>query len=279
MRRSAFAVLGAEFDHFRASKPPGAQLVGGRQTGYTVAVSGNDASLAEVKLDRKTAGPIDVRLLTERAYDVTKPNETLQLAGFAVAEAIPHRQWGHIAVAVSGDWQLVWGERTRVQQVDELPEPLRRKGVVAGFEYFGQPSALNVRVTQRKTRVGVEPQYVYRVSRDRLDLDARLHYSIRGARLFKLEIDLGDWEIDHVRPDNLVDLNSLAVTDGGVVSLPLVQPASGELDLSLRACRRTPPERKKDGRVDAARTARRRARSGGGDGGAGRRRRTRSDRR
>jgi hypothetical protein len=233
--------FGAEFDHFQVRLPPGAQLVGGRQPGCTVTALGADAGLAEVKLDRKTVGPIDVRLLTERAYDVTKANETLQLAGFAVAEAIPHRQWGHIAVAVSGDWQLVWGDRTRVQQVDELPESLRRKGLVAGFEYFGQPSALNVRVTQRKTRVGVEPQYVYRLSRDRLDLDARLHYSIRGARLYKLEIDLGDWEIDHVRPDNLVDLNSLAVADGGVVSLPLLQPASGDLDLSLHAHRRTPP--------------------------------------
>ena len=67
-----------------------------------------------MKLDRKTAGPVEVRLLTERAYDVTKRGENLELAGFSVIEAIAHRQWGHIAVAVSGDWQLVWGEPARI---------------------------------------------------------------------------------------------------------------------------------------------------------------------
>ncbi len=233
--------FGAEFDHFAVRLPPGAQLAGGRQSGYSVTALGANTGLAEVKLDRKTAGPIEVRLATERAYDVTKSKETLELAGFSVVEAIPHRQWGHIAVAVSGDWQLVWAERTRMQQVDELPDALKRKDVVAGFEYFGQPSKLNLSVAQRKTRIGVEPQYVYRVLRDRVDLEARLRYSVRGARLFKLEIGLGDWELDHVHPDNLVDWNALAVGEGGVVTIPLLQPASSDLELMLQAHRRIPP--------------------------------------
>ena len=68
-----------------------------------------EASVVEVKLDHKTAGPVDIRLLTERAYDVTKSAENLELAGFSVPEAIAHRQWGHLAVAVSGDWQTCVG--------------------------------------------------------------------------------------------------------------------------------------------------------------------------
>ena len=39
----------------------------------------------------------------EYTGDVTKPNAALQLAGFDVQEAVPHRQWGHLAVAVQGD--------------------------------------------------------------------------------------------------------------------------------------------------------------------------------
>ncbi len=231
--------FGAEFDHFQVRLPPGAQLVGRDQSafGYTLAPSGANSSLVDVKLDRKTAGPVDVRLTTERAYDVTKSNENLDLAGFAVTEAIPHRQWGHLAVAVSGDWQLIWGERTRIRQVDELPEPLKRRDVMAGFEYFGQPSSLMVRVQPRKTRIGVEPAYTYRIRTDRVDLDAKLKYTIRGARLFKLDIDLQGWELDRVTPENLVDLDSISTGPGTALSIPLAQPATGELELSFQAHR------------------------------------------
>ena len=126
--------------------------------------------------------------------------KSLELAGFAVVEAIPHRQWGYLAVAVAGDWQLVWGEQTRVRQVSDLPDSLRRKDLVAGFEYFGQPNSLSVRVLPRKTRISVEPQYIYAVHEDEVRLDARLDYTIRGAKLFQLEVDLPGWELDKVRP-------------------------------------------------------------------------------
>jgi hypothetical protein len=230
--------FGAEFDHFRVRLPPAAQLTGGQQAGYTLTPVGQNASLVEVKLDHKTVGPIDIRLLTERAYDVTKGFEILELAGFEIPEAIAHRQWGNLAVAVSGDWQLVWGERTRVRQVDELPDGLRRKNVVAGFEYFGQPSSLTTRVVPRKTRVSVEPQYTYRVGPERTDLEARFKYAIRGARLFKLEMDLPGWEIDSIEPENLIDANSVSSGQAGAISIPLAQPSTGDLELTLKAHRR-----------------------------------------
>ncbi|HEV3416194.1 MAG TPA: hypothetical protein VG056_05255, partial [Pirellulales bacterium] len=234
--------FGAEFDHFRVRLPPGAQLTGGQQPGYTLTpLTGQNSPLVEVKLDHKTAGPVDIRLLTERAYDVTKGSEILELAGFAVPEAIAHRQWGHLAVAVSGDWQLVWGDRTRVRQVDELPDGLRRKNVVAGFEYFGQPNSLTTRVVPRKTRVSVEPLYTYRVGPERTDLEARFRYAIRGARLFKLEVDLPGWEIDSVGPENLIDANSVSSGQGGAVAIPLAQPSTGDLELTLKAHRRNAP--------------------------------------
>ena len=233
--------FGDEFDHFRVRLPAGAQLAGGQQPGYTLSpVGDSNASLVEVKLDRKTVGPIEVRLLTERAYDVTKASESLQLSGFAIPEAIPHRQWGHLAVAVSGDWQLVWGDRIRMRQTDELPEGLRRKDIVAGFEYLGQPNSLTARVVSRKTRVSVEPQYTYHVAAERTDLEARLKYTIRGARLFKLDLDLPGWEIDSAGPENVVDANSISTASDGSVTIPLVSPATGELEVTIKAHRANP---------------------------------------
>lgn len=237
--------FGAEFDHFHVRLPPGAELVGGRQDGYTLtAGSGKSAGQVEVKLDRKTVGPVDVRLLTERAYDAATGKgaasepEPLELAGFDVVEAIPHRQWGYLAVAVAGDWQMLWGEQNRMRQVSELPDSLRRKDIVAGFEYFGQPNSLVVRVLPRKTRTSVEPQYVYNVHEDDVRLDARLDYTIRGAKLFKFEIDMSGWEFDRVRPEGLIDVGSISTTPAGLLTLPLVEPATGEIELELIAHRR-----------------------------------------
>lgn len=237
--------FGAEFDRLHIRLPRGAELIGGRQDGYTLtAGNGADAGLVEVKLDRKTAGPIDIRLSTERAYDVTKPGESLELAGFAVAEAIPHRQWGYLAVAVAGDWQLVWGEENRVRRVSELPDSLRRKDLVAGFEYYGQPNSLSVRVMPRKTRISVEPQYVYSVREDEVRLDARLDYTIRGAKPFQLEVDLPGWEIDKIRPEGVIDSGAISTSASGTITLPLAEPATGDIELNLTAHRRNGPSLK-----------------------------------
>ncbi len=244
--------FGAEFDHFHVRLPPGAELVGGRQDGYTLtAGSGKSSGQVEVKLDRKTVGPVEVRLLTERTYDATTGKdgaatnpERLELAGFDVVEAIPHRQWGYLAVAVAGDWQLIWGEQNRMRQVSELPDNLRRKDIVAGFEYFGQPNSLVVRVMPRKTRSSVEPQYVYSVHEDEVRLDARLDYTIRGAKLFKFEIDMAGWEFDRVRPEGLIDVGSISTSPGGLLTLPLIEPATGEIELAITAHRRNKPKTK-----------------------------------
>ncbi len=234
--------FGQEFDHFQVRLPQGAELVGGTQPGYTLTPQTNHGNNeVEVQLDRKTTGPVDVRLLTERAYDVTRASESLELAGFSISEAIPHRQWGYIAVAVAGDWQLTFGNLTRVRQVGDLPEALRRKEVAASFEYFGEPSSLSVRIAPRRTRVSVEPRYLYEVRGDEATLSARLKYSIRGARLFKLDIDMPGWEIDSVGPEELVDSNGVAGADGAGMSLPLVQPAIDDLELTITARRQLPP--------------------------------------
>jgi hypothetical protein len=232
--------FGAEFDHFHVKLPPGAQWVAGESapSGYTVAASGDAAQqIVEVQLAQKTVGPVEVRIRAERAYDVTKPDETLELAGFEVTEAVPHRQWGHLAVAVMGDWQVTWGRRDRIQQVDELPESLRRKEVVAGFEYFGQPASLAVHITPRKTRISVEPEYVYFIESQQVRLEARLKYAIRGAKAFALDIGLPGWQIDEIGPAGTVDSDAALASAGPIVKVPLVQATAGDVELTFKAHR------------------------------------------
>ena len=107
--------FGRQFDKFHIKLPRGAQLTGEAPAGagYTLASSGDaDSQVVEVQLAQKTAGPVEIKLRAERAYDVTQPNSALDLAGFEIVEAAPHRQWGQIAVAIAGDWQPVWVRKT-----------------------------------------------------------------------------------------------------------------------------------------------------------------------
>jgi hypothetical protein len=266
--------FGAQFDKFHVQLPPGAQLSGGAPagSGYTLTAvdsptgsgetnatprssSANQTQAAqpkhsdssagtwvEVQLAHPTAEPVDVRIQAERAYDVTKPNTVLQLAGFEIREAATHRQWGHIAVVVVGDWQVSWGERDRMRQVAELPAALQRQGVVAGFEYFSQPASLMVRVAPRRTRISVEPEYVYFVDARQVRLEARLKFNIRGAKTTALDISMPGWEIDELGPAEVVDANAPLANHGATFAVPLLQPSGGEVELTFKAHRPLPAD-------------------------------------
>jgi hypothetical protein len=231
--------MSAPFKHLKVLLPPGAQLVQteGNGAGYTVTTSGDaPQQVVEVELNQRTVGPVQIKLRAERAYDVTKP-EPLELAGFQVAEAIEHRQWGHIGVVVQGDWQITWGKRERIQQVEELPETLTRKDLVAGFEYFGQPASLLAEIRPRNTRITVEPEYLCFVDANQLRLDGRLKYVIHGAKASALDIGLSGWQIDEIGPEALVNADAAITSADGTFRASLAKPASEEIELSFKAHR------------------------------------------
>ncbi len=236
--------FGGQFDTFRVRLPPEAELVGAAQAGVTIAPiaaeprkknEGAAGKVVEVKLDRKTAGPIELRLVTERPYNVAEAGESLELAGFEVLGAV--RQWGHIAVEVVGNWQVVWGPRNSVRQVDDLPEILRRDDLTAGFEYFVQPCSLTTRVVPQKTRVSVDPEYVLLVGAQRAQLRAKLKYKVRGAKVRVLDVELPGWVVDDVGPANLVNTDAALPAEEASLSIPLAQPTSGDFELTLDAHR------------------------------------------
>jgi len=230
---------GGSFDRFRVRLPRGAELVPGSSLGYTVARpdvqhgAGDAARTVEVQLAKKTAGPVEVQLSARQPYDSGKGWQ--ELSGFEVIEAA--RQWGHLAVAPSGDWRLVLGPSRSARQVDQLPESLRSDDVAAGFEYFAQPYALSVRLAPRKTHLIVEPEYLVFVESDNVRLETRLKYTIHGAKVFALDLKLGDWQFDHVEPEQLVAVDAVAGSPSQTLSLPLQQPSTGQLELLLRAHR------------------------------------------
>ena len=145
------------------------------------------------------------------------------------------RQWGVIAVAADNDRQVIWGRHLGVRQIDILPESLQGEDVVAGFEYSALPYTLGAGLAQRKTRINVDPEYILYVSPDRVELEGKLSYFIRGSKIHVLRLSMPDWEIDEAGPENLVAQDSIDHDENGLVTIPLQQPASGRLELRLRA--------------------------------------------
>lgn len=268
---------GGPLKAFQVRLPADSRLISGTGSGCVVhpaepaSEPGDDepqATLIDVQVEDRGREEVELRLITEQAHDPTQPNQVLDFAGFEVLGAI--RQSGFLAVHALGDWQVNWGRRRSVRQVatEELPADLRGNDLAAGFEYLNQPCVLQGRIIPRRSRVGVDPLYVFFVESDRLVVQARLKYTIGGARVFALEVSLPEvsvdhavsvdspnvpgkeaahaeanrretapirWEIDEIGPASLVDLRGVFLDELTPLSIPLLQPATGEVELTFRA--------------------------------------------
>lgn len=235
--------FGTAFDRFQVRLPPEAELSPGTggSSGYTVVAVGADklpagqSRLVEVRFAKKTLGPVDLRLRCQRAFDPAVSQGWCELGGFEVLGAV--RQWGSIALAAGSDWQVLWGTTGEPRQVDQVPESLRHDDVAACFEYAAQPFSLSARITPRKTRISVAPEYVILVDRDQVRLEGKLAYTVRGAKVAALQVALPGWELGEVGPDELVAVDGVAVDHAGMATIPLVQPSSGEIALKISARR------------------------------------------
>ena len=247
---------GEDFDHFHIRLPPDSELVPGNGGGYTLTLVDGAASASgaagsaatgrprtvDVQLARRTAGPVEIRFSTKRTVDPTRGDRWVELAGFEIPEAA--RQSGTIAVSVAGDWQVLWGASRGVRQIDP-PESMRRKDVVAAYDYFALPSSLMARLATRRTRINVDPEYRIYVDSDQIRMKATLRYTVRGAKISAVNLAMPDWQIDDVGPDNVVAVDGVpADAAGPALTLPLVSPTVGQFDIHLKAHRPLPPDAK-----------------------------------
>lgn len=230
------------FDSFRVRLPPGAHLVPGQRPGYTlVEVTPGDVDQdgahreVSVQLDEPHSNEVEILLVAERPHDAANEPEPIELAGFDVVGAV--RQTGFFAVEVLGDWQISWEGQRNVRRVEAVPESLNREALLAGFEYLGQPCSLTARISPRETVLGVDPEYLLEVSDDRIDLTAKLQYTIRGAKAFALDIDFDEWVIDEIGPHSKVDLKGVVLEKRSPLSIPLWLPLTGEHQFTIKAHR------------------------------------------
>jgi len=93
----------------------------------------------------------------------------------------------------------------------------------------------------RGTRLSVEPRYLLQVEDDHVLLEALLRYTVRGAKVSFVEVDLPGWDVESVEPEGRVLSEALSWTQVEPFVVRLAQPASGQFDLTLRARRRIDP--------------------------------------
>ncbi|HEX5500816.1 MAG TPA: hypothetical protein VFX03_16385, partial [Thermomicrobiales bacterium] len=241
--------FGREFESFRVRLPPGASLEPVAHQDYSVELVGGAADGAAapdgaqwVEVGRKTktksSEPIRIQLTTRRLHEETTPEKPLELGGFEVLGAA--RQWGRVAIVADDDWQITFGKRLGMRQVEDLPDEelfkdVRADDLVASFEYYRQPFSLPVQIRPEETVVSVEPSYQVRATASRLDLDATLAYKISGAKAFSLEIDAPGWNIDlnSIGPAELIDSSRIASRPGMGLTIPLKQASTGKITLQL----------------------------------------------
>lgn len=233
--------FGDPFDSFRVRLPKGAELTPGSPSGYwfVPAASGGpgdpDRKTYEVRLAQKTNGPIEVQFGTRLSYGSAGAVVWCDIAAHEVVGA--SRQSGHVSLVTDPPWQVLFGPMNRVRQVEEPPEPSRREGALAAFEYFGQPCSLPVRVVEAKSRVSVEPEYRLLVDADRVTLKGKLRYRIRTAGTGALELDLPGWQLEDGGPDNLIAFDAVTGQTGRI-TLPLMRRPVGPFDVTIQASRK-----------------------------------------
>ena len=222
--------LGTPLDSFRIRLPKGAELGAGSPSGYTLAPAASDAASGEgrktyeVRLARKTEGPVEVQFMARTPYP--RPAEGAagwcEVAGYEVVGA--SRQSGRVAVAAGRSWQVAFGPADQVRQIERPADLSRAEGVVAAFEY-AEP--LPVAGAGRggdgpaERRAGVP----ILVDADRATLKGKLRYRVRGET-DSLALELPGWQLDDAGPDSLVDPGE-AIGQSGTIWLPLAQRPTG----------------------------------------------------
>ncbi len=64
-----------------------------------------------------------------------------------------------------------------------------------------------------------------------------MKYAIRGAKVFSLELDIPGWTVDEVGPPRIVDTKTLAPDEDARLIVPLLEPTSGDVEITIKARR------------------------------------------
>lgn len=247
--------LSGPFEGFTVQLPPGMDLLtikrenadGPRDFRSQVRDPEPGKDSREGKLVDVSFPPTSEIVVLELSADRQKVNpnpgsapKAVELAGFSIVGA--RIDSGLIDVYIDRDWSAMF--ETEVAYQIEAPPESRDKGVVARFRYDQQPYSLRATVQRRKTRVTVDPVYIVQVDPDRISVEARLSYFVRGSIVDRLEVQMPGWEIDAVSSDSqaTIDRNTFDPSQKDApLAIPLTKQ-SNTFQLTVEAHRDVAPD-------------------------------------
>jgi hypothetical protein len=245
--------FGGPIESFQVRLPAGMRLRESQEPGYSVrpvqaeGTATTSEQVVEVRLDRPTAGEVDIQLLTEIPTTPDDPGGPLtvsklvdQSADFEPAKfefigAVRHH--GHIDLVVRGDWAFEDRDDPDFPRVGTGAVPVGPNVVAARYRYHNQQRSLKVSIRQKATRISVEPTYKVYVDSQQARLIAELVCRTSGSKAGPLAIRLPFWTVEIVRfvgvdsplPVDFNDTNPL------VVPIPVEAQALKQFTLKIEA--------------------------------------------
>jgi hypothetical protein len=246
--------LGGPVEVFRVLLPPGMRFREAPEPGYTVRVvppteqegDGEERQQVEIRLERPTSSETNVRLVCEVPSHQDDPGGPLTVAKlvdssleftparFEFPRSARHR--GQIDFVMKGDWAVHWAEDPDLPPV-EPNGSAASNAQVARFRYFNQNRPLRVSISQKATRISIEPTYDLYVDAQQARLVATFVGRTSGSKAGPLNIRLRGWTAEVVRfadvtsqlPIDLSQVNPL------VVQIPVESQASGHFQMRVEA--------------------------------------------
>lgn len=198
-----------------------------------------DGDTVTVAVEPNARGAAAIELECERPIDATGSTPVDPL-GFSVAGIDSWRQRGRMSLVIDGDWQVTWEDVTGVRRIDP-PAGEREPGLVAAFAYDTQPASLPLQIRPRLSRLVMEPEYRYDVSKSRITLAARLRVAVRGAPVGSVALALEPgWSLADVGPAGVVDAAGVR-NEAGRLTIPFLQPLAGDAVVEIEAVREVDP--------------------------------------
>ncbi|MCA9196354.1 MAG: hypothetical protein KDA87_02410 [Planctomycetales bacterium] len=184
-------------------------------------------NLYDVRLNNATS---DARIqLSLRTTQRVSPEQFVNVGYLEVIGAI--RQYGKIRIMADPRWSVIIQPGQNVSRIadeansSELP-------VVGTYEFFRQPSRLEVRAEQQETRLIVEPSHRLVAKSQRFELESTFSCRVSGAPISSIQIDTKDWIVDNVGPFGAVRSRNQS-EPGAPLQLQLEQSVADVFDIVI----------------------------------------------
>ena len=221
--------------------PPYAKLKPGKTlSDYEIQEMGTPSEqdprqVVEIRRATPSLEPWEIRLTAERPFEPFRDTAQWGVEGFEVLDAI--RQSGTVTLEIDDQLQAYFDTHQNIDQIPLQKSTLAAEGgsVLGQFRYPRYPWQLVVHASPRQKRVSLKPEYDLTFSSEEARLEVEYNYQFTGAQIFSLHVNLQGWELTDapIESGGLINTDGVVETREGRLVLPLIDPATQQLRLSL----------------------------------------------